>query len=100
MTSCCIVGAVMRLLRCGTPLVADERIVEIIINNQKLLSETFIQQLRDELHHASLHLLAHRVQLLLGHTQAHTDTYIHKTIMNLHYDIFFDENVIPEVSAI
>lgn len=53
----------------SAPLVANEGIVEVVVDHEQLLNEPFVHQLGDELHHSSLHVLTHRVQLLLGHTR-------------------------------
>lgn len=57
------------MLGSSTPLVANEGIVEVVVDHEQLLNEPFVHQLGDELHHSSLHVLTHRVQLLLGHTR-------------------------------
>lgn len=48
------------------PLIANEGVVEVIVDHKQLFNKSFIQQLRDELHHPSLHVLTHQVQLLLS----------------------------------
>lgn len=49
-----------------TPLIADEGVVEFIVDHQQLGDQPFVQQAWDELHYSGLHALAHCVQLLLS----------------------------------
>lgn len=65
-----------RKLGSSTPLIANEGIVEVIVDHEQLLNEPFVHQLGDELHHSSLHALTHRVQLLLGHMRRERDEFI------------------------
>ena len=47
------------------PLIADEGVVELVVDHQQLCDQLLVQQARDELHYSGLHALTHRVQLLL-----------------------------------